>query len=87
MGYGALYGRSSKKALNIKSTAETELIGENDYLLYALWYIYFFGAQGNKIKNRTLLLYFCYLLTFFKLDIFNISFVILVNLKIGEFEF
>ena len=54
MGKGVLHARSSKQTLNSKSSTETELIGNSDYLPYALWYIYFFRSQGYEIKYKIL---------------------------------
>ena len=51
MGYGVLQARSSKQNLNSKSSTETELIGNSNYLTYALWYMYFFHAQGYRTKH------------------------------------
>ena len=55
MDSGVLHAQSSKQSINSKSSMETELIGESDYLPYALWYIYFFKEHGYVIKNKKLL--------------------------------
>jgi len=54
MGDGVVHARSSKQGLNSKSSTETEMIAASDYLPYALWLIYFYGAQGYKIAKSEL---------------------------------
>ena len=54
MGTGALYAKSSKQKLNGKSSTEAELIGVSEYLLYNIWMINFFKAQGYAIVNNIL---------------------------------
>jgi len=52
MGLGVLHGRSSKQAINTRSSTETELVGNSDYLPYPIWLIYFFEEQGYVIRNK-----------------------------------
>ena len=40
--------------MNTKSPTESELVGDNEYLPYNIWYIMFLGAQGYRIKNNIL---------------------------------
>ena len=54
MGLVLLHARSSKQNLNSKSPTETKLMGGSDYLLYALWHIYFLKAQGYDMKYKIL---------------------------------
>jgi hypothetical protein len=54
MGKGMIHCKSSTQKINTKSTTESELVGVNEYLLYDIWYILFFRAQGCKIKQNIL---------------------------------
>jgi len=51
MGDGVIHGRSNKQKLNTKSSTETELVGNSDYLPFALWMLYFYEQQGYKIHT------------------------------------
>ena len=55
MGNGVLHAQSSKQSINSKSSTETELIGDSNYLPYTLWHIYFYESQGYKINYKFLL--------------------------------
>jgi len=37
--------------MNSKSTNETEVIGDSEYLPYAIWVEYFMDEQGRKSKS------------------------------------
>ena len=54
MGDGVIHGRSNKQKLNTKSSTETELVGNSDYLPFALWLLYFYECQGYKIHSKKL---------------------------------
>ena len=54
MGNGLLHARSSKQSINSKSSTETELNGNSDYLPYALWHIYFYKSQGYERECKFL---------------------------------
>jgi len=54
MGDGVIHGRSNKQKLNTKSSTETELVGNSDYLPFALWLLYFYECQGYKIQSKKL---------------------------------
>ena len=45
MGLGFTHCRSIKKKLNTESSAESELVGASDYVLYNIWYIMFMHRQ------------------------------------------
>jgi len=49
MGNGVLHRRSNKQKLNTKSSIETDLVGNIDYLPFAPWMLYFYEQQGYKI--------------------------------------
>ena len=53
MGYGILYGKSSKQKINVKSSTESELVGTCEYILYKIWLVIFLAAQGYEMKNNT----------------------------------
>jgi len=54
MGIGIIHGKASKQTMNSKSTNETEVIGDSEYLPYAIWVQYFMDEQGRKIKRYIL---------------------------------
>ena len=51
---GVLHSRSSKQSINTKSSTETELVGNSDYLPYVIWTLNFLQEQGYKVQKRTL---------------------------------
>ena len=51
---GVIHCRTNKQNLNSKSSTETELIGNSDYLPYSIWIIYFFENQGYQIGEKLL---------------------------------
>ena len=51
IGYGIMYGKSSKHKINVKSSTEYELVGMGEYVPYNIWFIMFMGAQGYAIKT------------------------------------
>jgi hypothetical protein len=52
-GTGILAPKCSKQKMNSRSTNETEVIGNSEYLPINIWHDYFSEAQGNKIKSNT----------------------------------
>ena len=54
MGSGVLHSRSAKQKINTKSSCETELVGNSDYLPYAIWFMYFLNAQGYHVEKKIL---------------------------------
>ena len=53
MGYGILYGKSSKQKINVKSSTESELVGTCKYIPYNIWLVMFLAVQGYEMKNNT----------------------------------
>jgi len=53
-GLGVVNCRSNKQNLNSKSSTETELIGNSDYLPYPIWLVYFMGHRGYDVKRKLL---------------------------------
>ena len=54
MGTGIIHGKGSKQKMNSRSSTETEVIGNSEYLPYPIWFEYFMEAQGRKIKSHLL---------------------------------
>jgi len=54
VGSGVIHARSNKQNINTKSSTETELVGNSDYLTYPIWIIRFLEAQGCRISKKTL---------------------------------
>jgi len=54
VGSGVIHARSNKQNINTKSSTETELVGNSDYLTYPIWIIRFLEEQGCKMSKRTL---------------------------------
>ena len=54
MGDGVIHARSNKQKLNTKSSTESELVGNSDYMPYALWLLYFYQEQGYVIAEKRL---------------------------------
>ena len=52
MGKGALYAKSSKQKLNVKSSTEAEFVGASDFLPQAIWTRNFVEAQGYEIDEH-----------------------------------
>jgi len=53
VGDGVIHARSSKQQINTKSSTETELVGNSDYLTYPIWIIRFLREQGcHMIEKR-----------------------------------
>ncbi len=46
MGTGVLHGRGSKQKMNSRSSNETEVIGNSEYLPFNIWFTNFLTAQG-----------------------------------------
>jgi hypothetical protein len=51
LGKGDIYGSSTKKKLNTKSSTESELVGVNNVMPQILWTRYFMEAQGYGTKQ------------------------------------
>ena len=51
MGKGALYGKSSKQKITVKSSTEAELVGASDFLPQTIWTRNFIEAQGYKVDD------------------------------------
>jgi len=51
MGTGIIHGKASKQKMNSKSTNETEVIGDSEYLPYVIRVEYFMDEQGRKSKG------------------------------------
>ena len=51
-GTGILSHVSSKQKMNSRSTNETEVIGNSEYLPRNIWHDYFFEAQGYKLREN-----------------------------------
>ena len=41
MGYSTIHGKALKQKINVKSSAEAELVGVSEYIPYNLWLIIF----------------------------------------------
>jgi len=54
VGSGVIHARSNKQSINTKSSTETELVGNSDYLTYPIWIIRFLEKQGCRLSKRTL---------------------------------
>ena len=54
MGTGIVHGKGSAQKMNSRSSTETELIGNSEYLPYSIWVEHFMEAQGHKIKQHVL---------------------------------
>ena len=48
MGTGILHGRGSKQKMNSRSSNETEVIRNSEYLPFNIWFTNFLTAQGYK---------------------------------------
>jgi hypothetical protein len=53
-GTGVLNVKSSKQKMNSRSSNETEVIGNSEYLPYNIWFDYFMEAQGYPLKSNIL---------------------------------
>ena len=53
-GTGVLAPKCSKQKMNSRSSNETEVIGNSEYLPYNIWHEYFLEAQGYKLKSNVL---------------------------------
>ena len=53
-GTGVLTGKGSKQKMNTKSSNETEVVGNSEFLPYTIWYEYFMDAQGYPINESKL---------------------------------
>jgi hypothetical protein len=51
-GTGIIHGKASKQRLNTKRSAETEVVGASDYLLYNMWMQHFMEAQGYTLDEN-----------------------------------
>ena len=54
LGTGIVHGKGSKQKMNSRSSTETEVIGNSEYLPYSIFCEYFLEAQGRKIKSHIL---------------------------------
>ena len=54
MGTGIIHGKASKQKMNSRSSNETEVIGDSEYLPYSIWVEYFMDEQDRKIKRHVL---------------------------------
>jgi len=52
LGTGILAPKCSKQKMNSRSTNETEVIGNSEFLPYNIWYDHFIEAQGTKLKKN-----------------------------------
>ena len=53
-GTGVLGVKSSKQKMNSRSSMETEVIGNSEYLPCNIWFEYFMGAQGYNLTSNIL---------------------------------
>ena len=53
-GTGILSPSASKQKMNSRSTNETEVIGNSEYLPKMIWHEYFFESQGYKLSENVL---------------------------------
>ena len=53
-GTGILAPKCTKQKMNSRSTNETEVIGESEYLPYNIWHENFLEIQGYKLKSNIL---------------------------------
>ena len=51
-GTGVLNAKSSKQKMNSRSSNETEVIGNSEYLPYNIWFEYFMEAQGYPLDSN-----------------------------------
>jgi hypothetical protein len=51
-GTGIVNSKSSKQKMNSRSSNETEVIGNSEYLPWVIWYEYFMEAQGYPITSN-----------------------------------
>ena len=54
LGIGVLHANSNKQKLNVKSSTDTELVGNSEYIPYNLWLLMFMGEQGYTINDNVL---------------------------------
>jgi hypothetical protein len=54
MGKGALYTKSSKQKINVKSSTEAELVGASDFIPQTIWTNSFINAQGYEVLDSKL---------------------------------
>jgi hypothetical protein len=52
LGTGVIYGTSKGQKLNVKSSAEADLVGTDDVMPQMLLTLYFLEAQGYKIEDN-----------------------------------
>lgn len=52
-GKGVSCPKSSKQKMNLRSTNETEVIGNSEYLPNNVWHEQFLEVQGFKLKKNT----------------------------------
>ena len=54
VGDGVIHARSSKQHINTKSSTESELVGNSNYLTYPIWIIRFLEEQGCYMVEKRL---------------------------------
>ena len=52
LGKGAIYGKSSKQKLNMRSSTKAELVGVDDCMPQIMWTKYFMEAQGHNVDEN-----------------------------------